>query len=79
MNETEQKQLETENAALRALLAQHTCVYGYRSDAGVCALGYPGCACADDLVVWDAERSQTLGAEMEALRARIKELEAQKG
>jgi phosphoglycolate phosphatase-like HAD superfamily hydrolase len=40
--------VQKENTALRALVAKQQCVYGY-SKNGVCKLGYPGCACADDI------------------------------
>ena len=48
--EADVTKLSKENTALRALVAKHTCVYGHNKD-GVCELGYPGCACADDIAV----------------------------
>lgn len=78
--------LRKENDALRALAAVRGCVYGYQNPAGVCSLGYPGCACMDDLVatmVWSPEdegraatkrlldRAVTAEAEIERLRAEL--------
>jgi hypothetical protein len=40
---------ERENTALRAMQVGVKCAYGYKNADGVCALGYPGCACMDDL------------------------------
>jgi hypothetical protein len=43
-------ELKAENTALRAIVAKVECVYGYRDpESGACKLGYPGCACADDI------------------------------
>lgn len=45
-------ELETkrkENDALRAMQVGVKCAYGYRMENGACQLGYPGCACMDDL------------------------------
>lgn len=41
--------LERENAHLRAIAQNVLCVYGHRKE-GSCELGYPGCACMDDLI-----------------------------
>jgi hypothetical protein len=47
----EARRLERENTHLRGIVATSTtCAYGHRLPDGICALGYPGCACEDDLV-----------------------------
>jgi hypothetical protein len=42
--------LRRENTHLRAMVGKVECPYGHRLPTGFCALGYPGCACEDDLV-----------------------------
>ena len=43
--------VELENGRLRALLAHHgPCAYGERS-MGECSQGFPGCGCADDILM----------------------------
>jgi hypothetical protein len=42
--------LERENTHLRGIVAAGpVCAYGHRLPDGICNLGYPGCACEDDL------------------------------
>ena len=41
---------ERENAFLRVIAETFACPYGHRSAAGLCELGYPGCACMDDFI-----------------------------
>lgn len=65
-------EVKMENSCLRALAAKHGCVYGHQKD-GVCSLGYPGCACADDLMCWGEERMPTYGAEKLALVSQLEQ------
>lgn len=46
--------LELENHHLRVMAASVRCPYGHRAVGGSCELGYPGCACMDDLVALQA-------------------------
>jgi hypothetical protein len=47
----EAQRLERENTHLRGIVAtSNVCVYGHRLPDGICSLGYPGCACEDDIV-----------------------------
>lgn len=39
-----------ENAHLRVKVQQLGCPYGWAAPNGGCLLGYPGCACMDDLI-----------------------------
>jgi hypothetical protein len=39
-----------ENAHLRVVAQNVACPYGRRASNGACLSGYPGCACADDLI-----------------------------
>ena len=39
-----------ENAHLRVVAQNVLCPYGNRASNGACMLGYPGCACMDDLM-----------------------------
>lgn len=41
---------DRENAHLRVVAQKVECPYGHRADNGACMLGYPGCACMDDLI-----------------------------
>src|SRR4051812_1922659 len=41
---------ERENAHLRVVAQNVQCPYGHRTPSGACVLGYPGCACMDDLM-----------------------------
>ena len=41
---------ERENAHLRVVAQNVQCPYGHRAPSGGCMLGYPGCACMDDLM-----------------------------
>jgi hypothetical protein len=53
--------LERENAHLRIMAASVRCPYGHRDVSGSCELGYPGCACMDDLLAlqsWCPEDEQ---------------------
>jgi hypothetical protein len=40
---------DRENAHLRVVAQNVACPYGWRAQNGACTLGYPGCACMDDL------------------------------
>lgn len=60
-----------ENTTLRALVATRKCVYGHNQKGEGCELGYPGCACADDLLVFDMERSPKAGKTIQALRKEL--------
>jgi hypothetical protein len=42
---------DRENAHLRVVAQKVECPYGHRASNGACILGYPGCACMDDLIV----------------------------
>lgn len=50
MTDEEIAQLQKENDYLRAIVARKECAYGHRLPNGICKLGYPGCACADDIM-----------------------------
>jgi hypothetical protein len=70
---------EKEILALR--LRARRCPYGHADEQNVCSLGIPGCACADDQVVYFdtygdsiAGRRETL---IEELRATVATLRAQ--
>ena len=52
-------ELKKENTYLRAFHAKQACAYGHNKD-GVCQLGYPGCVCADDMLVFDEEHVRLL-------------------
>jgi len=45
---------ERENVHLRLIHQKGGCPYGHASETGGCALGYPGCACMDDLMAMAA-------------------------
>ena len=50
--------LERENAHLRLIHARFGCPYGHGDPVRGCSLGYPGCACADDIMAmasWSPE------------------------
>ena len=49
-----------ENAHLRVVAQAVACPYGHRSASGACDLGYPGCACMDDLL-WAADFTPATG------------------
>lgn len=77
---------ETENARLRLLLAAAvqkglaSCPYGQSSGAMMeCRLGFPGCACADDILLALDELAGALPKRLRAAEARIRELEAMAG
>lgn len=59
--------LKDENTALRAYSAKFGCAYGMKGPHG-CSLGYPGCACADDILVFDMERGAKVGAVLQVVR-----------
>ena len=44
----ERDEARTENTYMRGQLSSVKCPYGHKDANGVCLLGYPGCACADD-------------------------------
>lgn len=71
-------QLRNENDTLRVLAARVECPYGHRTATGSCRLGYPGCACMDDLMV-AVERypEDTEGAANERLKRRAEAVEAE--
>lgn len=54
--------MDRENAHLRlAFTDKGYCPYGHFSPTGGCALGYPGCACMDDMLAlqsWSPEDEQ---------------------
>jgi hypothetical protein len=50
--------LDRENTHLRLKMQDQGCPYGHAVDGQGCALGYPGCACMDDLMAmasWSPE------------------------
>ena len=61
------QRIKDENTALRVIAQKVQCVYGMKKD-GHCQLGYPGCACADDIVVFDMERGQKVGEVLQKIR-----------
>lgn len=69
------QQLKDENTTLRAISSKHGCVYGMQSESGGCQLGYPGCACADDLLIFDTERSAKVGSALQKIRGALTYLE----
>jgi hypothetical protein len=66
--------IKDENTALRAIAVKVQCVYGMTKD-GVCQLGFPGCACADDVLCWDMERSAKVGEALQRIRKSLVTLE----
>jgi hypothetical protein len=67
--------MDRENTHLRLRLGQNGCPYGHAAQAGYCALGYPGCACMDDLIAiqaWEpadeAKAAVRLGRLLEATK-----------
>lgn len=44
------ERLDAENTILRGLAQKVECPHKQRGGDGVCRMGYPGCACADDLM-----------------------------
>jgi len=68
--------LNMENAHLRVIAQKIGCPYGHRNENGACKLGYPGCACMDDLLAmqaWCPEDEEKVAVR---LGKRIKELVA---
>lgn len=50
--------MQRENAHLRLKMQAEGCPYGHQGEGGGCELGYPGCACMDDLMAmmaWSPE------------------------
>jgi len=67
---------DRENAHLRVVAQQVKCPYGMRASNGACTLGYPGCACMDDvthLMSFDPDTSET--AYKRRLEQRVRGLE----
>jgi hypothetical protein len=61
-------EVERENAVLRGLLVQYQCPYGEKS-LGECSRGFPGCACADDMLACMVSGPDDPAAAAERLRA----------
>jgi len=59
-----------ENTYIRGQLTSVKCPYGHKLPSGVCSLGYPGCACADD---WFAAQDEMHRAMVDRLAALAKE------
>lgn len=59
-----------ENAHLRVVAQAVDCPYGMRASSGGCLLGYPGCACMDDLIVCTAFSPYDLSTAQERLEKR---------
>jgi hypothetical protein len=68
------EELGKENSALRVMVVKHECPYGHRNKDGVCNLGYPGCACADDVFCFENEHGRTLIQERDQLKAHVERL-----
>lgn len=62
------QQIKDENTALRVVAGKVQCVYGMNREGKGCELGYPGCACADDFVIFDMERGEKVGAVLQKIR-----------
>ena len=58
-----------ENTYLRGQLQSVKCPYGHKNESGVCSLGYPGCACADDWFVAQDEMHRDIVARLAAVTA----------
>jgi hypothetical protein len=56
-----------ENAHLRVVAQNVLCPYGHRASNGACVLGYPGCACMDDLMALLAFMPPEGSRDMQAL------------
>ena len=77
---------EMENVHLRVTAQKVGCPYGHRDqETGACVLGYPGCACMDDVMAtaaWcpeDEEKAAVrLGARVRDLEVTVARLEAEK-
>jgi hypothetical protein len=69
----ERDQLKKENTALRAIVVKHECPYGHRLPDGVCKLGYPGCACADDAACHEDETVRCIIQEHNQLKAQLEQ------
>lgn len=77
---------DMENAHLRVTVQKVGCPYGHRDpETGACVLGYPGCACMDDIMAtaaWSPEDEEKaavrLGARVRDLEATVARLEAEK-
>jgi hypothetical protein len=60
---------DRENAHLRVVAQNVACPYGHRASNGACVLGYPGCACADDIIAMAAFYGD--GEEVDALQRQV--------
>lgn len=69
--------IERENTHLRVLAASVRCPYGHRTVGATCDLGYPGCACMDDLLALQAWCPEDEGKAAVRLGKRLAEAEAQ--
>lgn len=69
--------LERENTHLRIMAASVRCPYGHRTVGGSCELGYPGCACMDDLMALTAWCPEDENKVAVRLGKRLAEAEAQ--
>jgi len=66
---------DRENAHLRTVAQKVACPYGHRASNGGCMLGYPGCACMDDLYYATSYPPETTEeAYKERLEARLSAL-----
>jgi hypothetical protein len=68
--ETKLDTFDRENAHLRVVAQGVDCPYGFRAQNGGCLLGYPGCACMDDLIVCTAFSPYDQSTAQERLEAR---------
>lgn len=69
--------LKQENAHLRVMAASVRCPYGHRSVGGSCELGYPGCACMDDLLALQSWCPEDEDKPVVRLGQRLRQAEAQ--
>jgi hypothetical protein len=54
-------------------VVKHECPYGHRLPDGVCKLGYPGCACADDAACHEDETVRCIIQEHNQLKAQLEQ------
>lgn len=74
-NGSEIERLTRENTFLR--VNQKACPYGNQNADGGCKLGYPGCSCMDDLIVFDEEYKKHLQDQINSKNVEIEELNRQ--
>lgn len=62
--DNEMNRLRKENLLLRSFIASKKgcdhCLYGFRLENGACQLGYPGCGCLDDIVLYESQMTDAL-------------------